>query len=279
MILDCHIHMASSNGDRDEFLRRLQESGVDGGVVFSSPPASFPYLGEILPAEERLENVMRWTEAADYLYPFFWIDPMEDSALKQVEKAVEAGILGFKVICNHFYPGSRKALEVFQAIADLKKPILFHSGILWDGTASSDFNRPAGFEALLDVDGLRFAMAHISWPWCDELIAVYGKFQNARIRRSGLSVELFVDITPGTPPIYREEALRKLLMVGYDIEDNVLFGTDCRVEDYRPDKTREMIARDNEIYQRLQLSDQAVAKIYGKNLMRFLGIEDLSRDK
>ena len=27
---------------------------------------------------------------------------------------------------------------------------------------------------LLDVRGLRFSLAHIGWPWCDELIAVYG---------------------------------------------------------------------------------------------------------
>ena len=63
-------------------------------------------------------------------------------------------------------------MEVFRTISQADRPILFHSGILWDGKPSGPYNHPAGFESLLEVDGLRFCLAHISWPWCDELIAV-----------------------------------------------------------------------------------------------------------
>ncbi|NLJ87122.1 MAG: amidohydrolase family protein [Firmicutes bacterium] len=273
MILDCHIHMMSGKGNRDAFLHRLQEAGVDGGILCSLPPASFPHLGQSSTPEERLASVMYWTEPSEYLFPFYWIDPLEDSAVEQVEKAVEEGVSGFKVICNHFYPGNERALEVFKVIAEAGKPILFHSGILWDGTNSSQYNRPVGFEALLEVNGLRFALAHISWPWCDELIAVYGKYQSTRSRRKGFSTELFVDVTPGTPPIYREEALRKLLTVGYDVKDNVLFGTDCRAEDYNALQTQQRVTRDTEIFEVLGLSLEAIEKIYSKNLLRFVGVE------
>lgn len=76
---------------------------------------------------------------------------------------------------------------------------------------SSQYNRPSEFEPLLEINGLKFSLAHISWPWCDELIAVYGKFLNAYAGNPDHSVEMFIDITPGTPPIYRQEVLTKLL--------------------------------------------------------------------
>ena len=38
-------------------------------------------------------------------------------------------------------------------------------------------------------------------------------------------VQMFIDITPGTPLIYRREALQEL--IAYGAEDYMLFGTDC----------------------------------------------------
>ena len=78
---------------------------------------------------------------------------------------------------------------------------------------------------------MRFSLAHISWPWCDELIAAYGKILNASASRADYRGEMFVDITPGTPTIYRREALTKLFTVGYDIQDNVIFGRKQRSSD------------------------------------------------
>lgn len=264
--------MRDIGSNRGQFLRSIQDGGIDGGIVFSPSPPSFQNLGEPAPAKARWESVLRLAEGLEHLYPFFWIDPLEHDALKQVEGAVAAGIRGFKVICNRFHPGDRQAFEVFQAIAAADKPLFFHSGILWDGTASSDYNRPAGFEALIGIKGLRFAMAHISWPWCDELIAVYGKFQSARRHSPEKVADLFVDITPGTPRIYREEALTKLYTVGYCVEDNVFFGTDQVVETYDADGAKGLIARDNAIYEKIGLSSEAVDKIYARNLVNFVGV-------
>ena len=271
MVLDGHIHLSHPSEDRRGFPRRLADAGVDGGIVISPPPPCFPFLGEMLPAARRLDAVLECTAASPRLFPFYWIDPTEDDAAEQVAAAVGRGITGFKVICNHFFPGDERALPVYRAIAASGRPMLFHSGILYDGMVSSRYNRPAEFEPLLDVDGLRFAMAHISWPWCDELIAVYGKFQAARHARPELAVELFIDITPGTPPIYRRDALTKLFTVGFDIRRNVLFGTDSRVAGYLSEPVREMIERDAAIYGELGLDDDTRRGIFGENLLRFVG--------
>jgi len=271
MILDGHIHVSSDAKNRDRFAGRLGEAGVDGGIVLSLAPRSFGSMNADRGPAARLDNLFYWTDGSETLYPFFWIDPMDGDAVDQVAMAVERGVSGFKVICSRHEPGNPAALKVYRAIADASRPILFHSGILWDSRPSSRNNRPANFESLLEIDGLKFALAHISWPWCDECIAVYGKFANALGRRADLSVEMFIDLTPGTPPIYRRDALTKLFSVGYDLANNVIFGTDGRADDYNADWAREWIRRDNEIYDRLKLDEQTRRNVFAENLKRFVG--------
>ncbi len=270
--LDGHIHIAEGPADPAGLLAGLERAGFQGGLLISLPPPSFPWVAAPRPFGERLEGLLAWKGGAESLYPFLWIDPLEEDVLEQMAKAGRRGVSGFKVICNRFEPGHPRALEVFRAAARDHKPILFHSGILWDGQVSSRYNRPEGFEALLEVEGLTFCLAHIGWPWCDELIAVYGKFLNASGRNPALSVEMYVDLTPGTPPIYRREALAKLFTVGYDVQRNVIFGSDCNTGGYNAGWTREWVERDGAIYREIGLGEQALERIYSRNLQRFLGL-------
>jgi len=271
MILDGHIHISSEAENREQFVQRLREAGVDGGIVLSLAPPSFPRMNVGKGTAERLDNLFYWTDGSERLYPFFWIDPMEGDALDQVALAVDRGVRGFKVICSRHDPADPAALKVYQAIADASRPILFHSGILYDGRASSRNNRPVNFEPLLEIVGLRFALAHISWPWCDECLALSGKFTDARGRRPDLAVEMFIDLTPGTPPVYRQEALTKVFLIGHSLANNVIFGTDCLADEYNATRTREQIARDNEIYDQLKLDEQTRRKVFAENLKRFVG--------
>jgi predicted TIM-barrel fold metal-dependent hydrolase len=274
MIYDGHIHIGGGAPNKELFLARLADAGVAGGAVISLSPACFREgrSGKD-DARERLDGLFARTEGCAELLPLFWIDPLEGNALEQVEIARGYGVAGFKVICDRYYPYDVRPMEVFSRIAEAGKPILFHSGILWDGKFSSPYNRPAGFEALLGVGGgLRFALAHASWPWIDECIALYGKMLNARSEGNGTAAEMFIDITPGTPEIYREELLTKLFTVGYDIEDNVIFGSDCNYDDYNAKWVRGWADRDAAIYARLKLGKDTVGKVFSGNLKRFLGL-------
>lgn len=274
MILDCHIHIdEQAKVNKPDLDEKMKRAGVDGGILLSIAPNSFDPSGQKqFSFEERLDNLFQWVGDSDNLYPFFWIDPIEKDALDQVNEACDRGVAGFKIICGHHYPSDERAMKVYKAIARKEKPILFHSGILWDGKPSATYNRPGEFECLLEVDGLKFALAHISWPWCDENIAVYGKFLSAYTMRPDLSVEMFIDVTPGTPPIFREDALTKLFTVGYDITNNIIFGTDCNTGDYNSQWAREWIDRDNSIYAKLGLGSDVINNVYSENLKRFLGI-------
>jgi hypothetical protein len=105
----------------------------------------------------------------------------------------------------------------------------------------------------------------------DECLAVYGKFQSALGRRKEPSCEMFIDCTPGTPPIYRREALTKIWTIGYKLENNVLFGTDGTNRRYSPQAIAAMIAADDAIYDELALPSEIRQKIYHHNLLRWLG--------
>jgi len=270
MRIDGHVHLQEGRAEPARFLADMQMAAMEGAVLITPPPRRL-HQGRIvsMPASQRLEILTAWTADQPTLFPLYWIDPTEADALAQVDQALAAGVAGFKVVCSTHMPGDPAALPVYRAIAERNKPILFHSGILWDGLASSAFNRPAAFEALLDVPRLRFALAHMSWPWLDECLAVYGKFLNAATLRLE-APEMFIDLTPGTPPIYREEALVKLFTIGYDIADNIFFGTDAVTPDYNAPWSRDWQARDQAIMRRLELPREIVDGYFGGNIERWL---------
>ena len=276
MIIDGHVHVDSlrNSGNQAEpkkLMNALNQCGLAGAVILSQHPTLHEMNGVCTSAADRLNNLTSWTQDQETLYPFFFINPLDEDAPEQVKNALKAGVDGFKVICNTHYPGDSRAMKIYQLIADAHKPILFHSGILWDGRVSAHFNRPAEFECLLDIKGLRFILAHVSWPWVDECIAVYGKFANTHAHRADFDVEMFIDITPGTPAIYREEVLTKLMRVDYDLSDHVIFGTDSHAYDYNTRWTSEWIDRDTEIYKRLGISKDIQDRLFGLNLLRCLG--------
>ena len=278
MVFDCHVHMRGQRTDTPdnstELLRKMKLAGVDGGMIYSNEPLSFHNeLAQPGDAKCRLEEVMAYTRNHDNLHPLFWIDPLEPDAAEQVAMAAEAGVEGFKVICCHHYPQDERVMPIWQLIANTGKPIMFHSGILYNNSPSANYNRPGNFEHLFYVKGLRFAMAHISWPWCDEMIAVFGKWNSLSAEKhiAGLA-DLYVDVTPGTPPIYRRDALTKLFTVGYEkLPEHVMFGTDASCI-YDHQKYARIIARDNEIYDELGLSAQTRDQVFSGNMLRFLGV-------
>lgn len=270
-IFDVHIHHRGDTPDPAGILKKMEEAGVYGGCVFSNRPTRFdPIIGSSF--EERMEQVKAYAEGGDgRLFPVLWIHPYEENIMEHLHRAVEGGVVAFKMICGDFYVYEEECLAVLREIAKLGKPVFFHSGILWDGKVSSQYNRPLNWEALLEIEGLRFSMGHCSWPWIDECIAMYGKFLNAGNKKN--IAEMFFDITPGTPEIYREELLTKLYTIGYNIGDNIFFGTDATADKYSSDWAAKWLKIDGKILDKLGVSECYREKLYRGNLMRFLGKE------
>ena len=168
------------------------------------------------------------------------------------------------MIPNQWYPYEDCVLKYCAKMAAMGLPCLFHAGILYFETFSSRFCRPAYYEALLQVPRFRFALAHVSWPWTDECIALFGQARSA-IRGGYSTAEMFIDITPGTPPDYREDALRHLLNFG--AEDFMIYGTDLSlsaVAQSSGEMKEELL-----LYKKLGISGKTTAKIIRRNFEKF----------
>ncbi len=284
MKIDCHMHVGTESiyikdgtFNNDAFLADLNAAGMDGAAIYSANPVRFADMS----IEERMNTALSVCEGKDTLYPFYWINPLEDGALEQVDLAIEKGFVAFKMICRDYLPGCQKSMDVLEKIAQRGKSVLFHTGICWDGVNSANNHKPANFEALIEIPKLKFCLAHVSWPWYDECIAVYGKFNNAYSSRPSLSCEMFIDVTPGTPRVYREEVFRHLLCSDYELRYNLMFGTDSNTGKYNIDWCKEWQKRDNKLYKKFIKKDVEDFKdhVYGKNFLRFIGKSDEVVDK
>ena len=282
MRLDCHTHSRVTDCDRTDVISNMKAGGFDGGIIFSQSPSHG--LSDAPSSENRIDAVLKICDGHKYLFPFFFIDPTESDAIEQVELADKKGILGYKVICSSHFPCDERALPVYRKIAELDKPVMFHSGILYDGrNASGNYNRPCNFEGLLSVDKLRFSLAHVSWPWTDECIAVYGKFNDSHSRVNSSTGEMFIDLTPGTPKPYRKPMYDMLLFSGYNIKTNLIYGIDNSTGPYRVEYAKEIMERDDEIFDEyyenggmfgVKLDDDFREYLYYKNALRFIGLPE-----
>lgn len=272
-IIDVHVHALAGEPDAKSMLSQMDDCGVYGACIYSRPPKGFSNVEtDACSFEERIDNLKAWTEKdMDRLFPVLWIHPYEEDVFSKIEKAVSAGVMAFKMICTNYYVYEDRVMNVLRAIAETGKPVFFHSGILWGEGSSSRYNRPLHWEALVDIKNLRFSMGHCSWPWYDECIALYGKFLNG-VANDENAPEMFFDLTPGTPRIYREDLLTKLFSVGYDVPDNIMFGTDaCAIGYNNGGWVADWLKIDEEIYQKLGVPEEIKQKIYADNVMRFLG--------
>jgi predicted TIM-barrel fold metal-dependent hydrolase len=211
MIIDAHLH-CSGRERREDVLRALDEAGVDLAVLlapFLTDPYTLADPGSLREANQHLAALVRGH--ADRLIGFAVVNPLHPSAADDLEDAVQRlRLRGLKLVPSGWYPYDDCAHRVYERAAAMHIPILFHSGIFIDGR-SGRFCRPAFYEAVRDHPGLRVALAHLGWPWCDEANAV-GLIDLLNGVAPDDSQFRF-DISFGPPPVYRYEALQRALAV------------------------------------------------------------------
>lgn len=210
MRIDAHLH-CSGRETADDVLRTLDDADTDLGVLlapFLSPGFSLDDPASLRRANAHLAALVRGR--GDRLVGFAVLDPRQPDAVHDLERAVDAGLAGVKMVPSGWYPHDDAVQPLFAAAARLSLPLLFHSGIFIDGR-SSRFGRPVFFEALREHPGLRVTLAHLGWPWTDEAIAlglidrIHGVAEDASVFRFDLSF--------GAPPPYRREMLQRALEV------------------------------------------------------------------
>ena len=269
MLIDIHVHAMGCDASQETMLAGLEEAGLDKAVILSPPPHwdARDHALTMRESADWLAEAVRGAE--DRLIPFIWIEPDRPDAIEALDHAIlELGFRGVKMIPNHWYPYEERLFPVYARIEELGVPLLCHSGILFGNMDSSRFCRPANYEAFIHFPKLRFALAHIGWPWVDECLAVAGRFRS-RAGQIGQPMQMWVDTTPGTPPLWRAEALQKAL--AYVGAERLLWGSDARADGIG--EAGPMMARDHDLLKRqLGGNDETLAAWMGGNAAAWLGV-------
>lgn len=163
-------------------------------------------------------------EHADVLIPFASIDPAKGKmGAREARRLVQDyGVRGFKFhpSMQGFYPNDRKAYVLYEAIQEARVPALFHTGQTGAGAGARaglgvrlKYSNPIYLDDVaVDFPDMPIIMAHPSFPWQDEALAVATHKPNVYIDLSGWSPKYF----PANLVQYSNTLLK----------DRVLFGSD-----------------------------------------------------
>ena len=259
MICDVHVHTKGCE-DPGESVKIMDKAGIDRVWLLSPPP-------ELTAKSHRnvMQHAAKMQEAdPERIIAFMWIDPRLPEAPEILQEGVEKhNMRGVKMIPDHWFPWEERLFPAYRRIEELGLPILFHSGILFTNMGSSRFCRPAEYEVMLHFPKIRFALAHISWPWTDECLAVLGRMR-AHMAGQGRPMEecqMRIDMTPGTPEIWRKDALEKAL--GYAKSEYLLFGTEGHWD--HPEQWRAKVTQDREMLLALGATEADLENIFWNN--------------
>ncbi|KFL25513.1 amidohydrolase [Devosia sp. 17-2-E-8] len=161
---------------------------------------------------------------SDVLIPFASIDPAKGKlGAREAKRLVaEFGIKGFKFhpTMQGFYPNDRSAYVLYEAIAEAGVPMLFHTGQTGVGAGMRGgngmrlkYSNPMYIDDVAaDFPDTPIVLAHPSFPWQDEALAVATHKPNVYIDLSGWSPKYF----PPNLVRYANTILRQKVLFGSD---------------------------------------------------------------
>jgi uncharacterized protein len=174
-----------------------------------------------VPNEEVAEVARR---NADVLIPFASIDPHKGKlGIREARRLIdEHGVRGFKFHPNTqaFWPSDRTFYPLYETIAEAGLIALFHSGTTGIGAGMPGgggvrlkYSNPMCVDDVAaDFPELKIILAHPSFPWQDEALAVAVHKPNVYIDLSGWSPKYF----PETLIRYTNTLLKSKMLFGSD---------------------------------------------------------------
>ena len=196
----------------------------------------------------------------DVLIPFASIDPHKGKlGVREAERLIGEGVRGFKFHPNTqaFWPDDRAAYPLYEVIEAAGLISLFHTGqtgigagMPGGGGVRLKYSNPMAVDDVAaDFPGMDIILAHPSFPWQEEALAVATHKPNVYIDLSGWSPEYFPDI-----------------LVRYTntlLKDKMLFGSDYPL--ITPDR---WLAD----FEKLPIRDEVRPKVLKENAARLLGL-------
>jgi predicted TIM-barrel fold metal-dependent hydrolase len=282
--IDVHVHAGTSGKSpqpaqsaaptRDDTLARAtQRSGVGG----QTPDQTAAYYRErkiacaiwgvdpggtrgarpgAVSNDEMLEAAQR---NSDVLIPFVMVDPWrEDAGVSEAQRLIAAGARGFKFHppSQGFYANDQRMYPLYEVIAAAKLPALFHTGQTAVGQGAGagggirlKYGNPIYLDDVaVDFPDMPIIMAHPSFPWQDEALAIALHKAQVYIDLSGWSPKYF----PPQLVQYSNTLLKNKVLFG---SDHPMITTDRWLSDF-------LVAGFREEVQPLILKENA-AKLLG----------------
>jgi hypothetical protein len=163
----------------------------------------------------------------DVLIPFASVDPHKGKAgVREARRLVTRyGVRGFKFhpSMQGFSPDDRLAYPLYEAIEELGVPALFHTGqtgigagVPGGGGIRLRLSNPMLVDDVaVDFPELRIILAHPSFPWQDEALAV-----------ATHKPYVYIDLSGWSPKYFPPQLIRYANTL---LQDKVLFGSDYPV--------------------------------------------------
>jgi predicted TIM-barrel fold metal-dependent hydrolase len=207
-------------------------------------------------------------EHADVLIPFGSVDPWKGRAgVREIRRLVEKyGVRGFKFhpSLQGMAPNDRAAYPLYEAIEELGVPALFHTGqtgigagVPGGGGIRLKYSDPMLVDDVaVDFPELRIILAHPSFPWQDEALAV-----------ATHKPYVYIDLSGWSPKYFPPQLVRYANTL---LKDKVLFGSDYPV--ITPDRWLSD-------FDKLDIKPEVRPRILKDNAVRLLGLGADERTK
>lgn len=204
-----------------QVLREMDEAQIDKTCILGlSLPRLYGGTGD----EKIFELYLK--PHPDRFIGFAGIDPVSidgsfnRKGLVDARRAIlDQGFRGLKMlpVYTNVNPKDGVNYPFYELAAELKVPITIHQGMTEVRTPPAEFGRPYHLDrVLLDFPSVLMNVAHLGWPWEEEVFALMVKHPN-----------LYADISMisdmGWPRLARDLAIAR----DQRVIDRVLFGTDA----------------------------------------------------
>lgn len=194
-------------------------------------------------------------EHADIMIAFASVDPTRGfDAVSEARRLIAAGVRGFKLHppLMQFHANDRQAYPFYEAVAEAKLPVIFHTGHSGIGTGMPGgggvrlkYGNPMDIDDVaVDFPDMPIIMAHPSFPWQDEAISVCLHKRQVYIDLSGWSPKYF----PANLIQYANTLLKNKVLFGSDFP---LITPDRWLADFAKigikDEVRPLILKENAV--------------------------------
>lgn len=258
MIFDAHLHVTPGQ-DVAPLLRAMDAANVEMGAICT--------VVRDADDEDAINANVAATVAAhpDRFVGMACIVPYRAGATERLQHWIrDEGLRGLKLhpSMQAFYPSADEVRPVFEAAADLRVPVLVHTGTMPIPGTRSRFDDPLELDDVaLDVPEARIILAHADPLGHQPGIAA--KHEHVHMDTTTTFARA-CRLIPGIG----EDTLRWMAMVsGVEGSPKVLYGSDAHAG--KPER----IAYNLEPLRALDIAPDAKARILGDNARRLFGLE------